>query len=350
MHFSAMILLTVCLIAIISCWQATASLADGRKYGLQHSAASHRLGESMVPLSVGVETYGGHVEYCLMRGSWLPTERSRILTTTQFEFLESSRVIAGERHTNAASNVVLGKWDVPSVRWGIDKKRPYASYIKPTSPHDDGNTAKLVVMSCDLDEEEVLTITMTPVNLTILGTSGTSLHIVPLLSKAVGNVIFKGPMDAKTLHDDAIAQHIEEADLFASVDAPRRHAATAKLSFEQLVMALWHALEQQHPATTTTTTPVGGAQVAAQAAAHHHHHHAAHHHHVHHDEDTAVLQRAVVDGVRILVENAGTHQNEQFWLHLETSLRHRIAFDDDEEGGDEPQHQQHTDSAVEGDL
>jgi hypothetical protein len=259
----------------------------------------------MVPLSIGVEVYGGHVEYCLMRGAWLPTERSRVLTIKQFEFLESSRIVAGERHTNAASNIVLGKWDVPSSRWGIDRRRPYASYIKPTAPHD---VARLVVMTCNLDVDEVLTIAMTPVNVTALADTTTPDAALPLLDAATKEVIFQGPMDTKTLHDDAISQHIEEADLFAAVDAPRRHAGSAKLSFEQLVMVLWHSLEHSHH--------VGGVGTVGTSP--------------HHHDDHGVLQRAVRDGIRILVDNAGTHQNEQFWLHLETSLRHRIAFDDEE--------------------
>lgn len=274
-------------------------------------------------LSVGVETYGGHVEYCLTRGSWVPTEKSRVLKISQFEFLESARIVAGERATDVGSNIALGRWTVPSARWGIESKRPYASYIKRKPEHDDG-LVRLVVMTCTVDAEERLTVTMTPINISARmmdDASGSDGEPLPLFTSATTETIFEGGVDAQTLHEDAVESHILEADLHTAVDGPRRQSSAARASFEHLVLVLWHSLEQPGDATIPDSHPS--------------HQHGHHSHHPRHDDDTAILREAVRSGMKILVDNTGAHQSEQFWMHLETSLRRRIAFDDDEDTHDE---------------
>lgn len=282
-------------LTIITC----ASLTDVRRYGLKVSTTRQTgvLEESMIPLSIGVEVYGGHVEYCLSRGDFIPQDRTRILLARQFEFMDTSRVVAGERATWAADNVQLGKWAVPSREWGILAQHPRAGGKVPPLEAPPVTEAELVLLRCTVDDHAQLTVVAARANVTFFPTPTIahwpSFHLT----------VFSGPLDRSSIAHEAVEQHVQGADRHLGTDNPRRNSMKARLSFEQLIAALWQQLG---------TNDVDDDGTAGDA---------------HRD----VMSDAVVAGLKILAETSGTHQDETIYSRLEEGLRQRIHFMEHEE-------------------
>lgn len=244
-----------------------ASLRDPRRYGHDASDSLH---EGMLPLSVGIGTLGGEVEFCLHRGLWLPNEGHRIISSKQLYRARHVKVVAGER-IRAEDNLMVSEWAAPE-EW--------------RSPQNTRLSAPAVpwLLSCSVDESSMLTVTLELFSVddqaalqARAGVSNTS------------HILFTGHLNF--INDTEVASHLEEADRFVTEDAPRKETSKARQSFEQYVIALL-----QH-----------GSEI---------------------DES---VRRAERDAVGLLLESAGVHHPDYFWANLEAALKRRIPFEEEPE-------------------